>query len=418
MSQAPSAQPPAHPTRVIALAAAVQGIGGGLAWSLLPPLLPQISLELGLSNTMAAVVWGAAPLGIALAAPLGGAAADRYGARNTVVLALLFGALACAARALVSDGLGLAAAMFAFGLHVGFVAPAIPKALAGHVPLQKLGKANGLALLAYTLGTAATVLTARTYLAPFFGGWRETMVAAGGAMVLVSLLFWLGVRDRGAPRHSSTLGDILRLTRDPQLLRIAGIHFLLFGGYLALLGLLPKVLLGGGVAPAAVGAVVATWLVAAGVANFLGPWLSDRLGRRRPLVLIGSVVAGLGLAAVALVTQALSGGSVGTETAIACLIVAALGGGSFAPLLLVMPVELSTVGPARVGAAMGLLMLVGQAGGFLLPLAAGVLADAAGYSVAIGFIALAHLLIPAVARGLRETGAARATAPAVAASVA
>ena len=167
-----------RPRTATALAAALQGVGGGLGWSLLPPLMPSIAGELKLSHVASGVVWGMAPLGIALASPLGGAFVDKYGPRRVATWAMLAGALACAARAVAVDAFTLGAAMFAFGAHVGFVAPAIPKALSGHVDTKNLARANGLALLAYTLGTALTVLTARTVLAPAFGGWRPVMVAA------------------------------------------------------------------------------------------------------------------------------------------------------------------------------------------------------------------------------------------------
>src|SRR5262245_11748193 len=109
-----------RPALVMAMCAAMQGIGGGLGWSLLPPLMPTIAKELGVSHAMGGIVWGAAPLGIALASPLGGAAVDRFGPRRVAAIAMAFGALACAARVLATDAWQLAAAMFVFGLHVAF----------------------------------------------------------------------------------------------------------------------------------------------------------------------------------------------------------------------------------------------------------------------------------------------------------
>src|SRR3982074_828636 len=121
----------ARPQRATALCAALQGIGGGLGWSVLPPLMQPISAELQLSHVAAGLVWGAAPLGIALASPFGGAAGARFGARRGRCsrVAMRVGGAACAARALAHDTFGLALAMFCFGLHIGFVAPSIPKAL-------------------------------------------------------------------------------------------------------------------------------------------------------------------------------------------------------------------------------------------------------------------------------------------------
>jgi hypothetical protein len=49
-------------------------------------------------------------------------------------------------------------------------------------------------------------------------------------------------------------------------------------------------------------------------------------------------------------------------------------------------------------------MLVGQAGGFLLPIATGAAAQSGGLPVALGVLALVHLAILVPALGLRETG--------------
>ena len=86
---------------------------------------------------------------------------------------------------------------------------------------------------------------------------------------------------------------------------------------------------------------------------------------------------------------------------------AALGGGCVAPLLFAMPAEIEGVGPTRVGAALGLLVLVGQMGGFLLPALAGATTQSAGLPGAIGALAVVHLLILAPALGMRDTRAAR-----------
>jgi NNP family nitrate/nitrite transporter-like MFS transporter len=399
----PRSDEDARPALVTALCAALQAVGGGLGWSLLPPLMATIAAELSISHALGGLVWGAASLGIVVAAPVGGALVDRFGPRRVAGIAMLAGALVCASRALCHGPYSLMLTMFLFGMHVGVVAPAVPKALAGHVAPQHLGRANGLALLAYTFGTALTMLSARTVLVPLLGGWRPVMVAAGGLMAVVGVLFLLLARDRTVPSRHAPLRQILALCRDGQLLRGAFIYFLLFGGYLALLGLLPRALGETGLRPALVGLAVAGWLAGAGVANFVGPWLSDRAGRRRPFMIGGALVAAGGYGAFALL------GAPEGASGFALLLVAAMGGGCFAPLLLALPLEQPSVGLARAGAALGLLNLVGQVGGFLLSVVAGALVQGAGLGAALGLIALVHLAILLPARGLRETGrAARA----------
>lgn len=386
-----------RPAAAIALSALAQGVGGGLGWSVLPPLMPGIAKELALSPAATGLIWGLTAAGIAVASPVGGAAVDRFGPRRVAGLALLAGALACAARALAVGPVSLGAAMFAFGLHIGFTAPAIPKLLGGHVAPQHLGRANGTALLSYTLGTALTVVTARTVLAPALGGWRPLMLAAGAAMAIVAAIWFFLAEDRVVYARHASFRDVLRLGRDRQLLRVGAMQFLIFGGYLALLGTLPHALLSRGATPAQVGPAIALWLAAAALANFAGPALSDRIGRRKPVLLVGGLVAG-----AALLGFAFGPASLGTLL----LMLAALGGGCVSPLLLALPLELPGIGPARAGAALGLLMLVGQVGGFLLPTIAGAVAQHGGFTASLAVLAVLHLAVVFPALGMRETGSA------------
>lgn len=386
----------ARPRAATALAVAMQAVGGGLGWSLFPATSLVVAKELALTESMRQLVWGAASLGIAIAAPFGGAAVDRFGPRRVAGLAMLVGAAACALRAVAVDGWSLALTMLLFGLHIGFTAPAIPKALAGHMPLAKVPRANGLALFAYTIGTALTMFVGTTTLVPALGGWRATSVFAGGAMALTGLAWLAVMRDRGEVARHASLRDGFALLRLPAMRNVALMHFLMFGGYIALLGMLPRALGAAGPGGPSIGLAIACWLVAAGVANFAGPWLSARVGLRRPFFILGGALAGLALGLLAVLPAG---------AAVPLLVLAALGGGSFAPLLLTQPLELEGVGVAKFGAALGLLMLIGQLGGFLLPLLSGAVADGSGsFALALGVLAAVHLAV--VAPGLRmpETG--------------
>src|SRR5262245_41405660 len=96
------------PVVVVLMAATMQGVGGGLGWSVMPSLMPVVAKDLGLGHAAGGFVFGAASLGIAIASPFGGAAVDRFGPRRVAGLAMLAGALACAGRALASNMWSLA----------------------------------------------------------------------------------------------------------------------------------------------------------------------------------------------------------------------------------------------------------------------------------------------------------------------
>jgi nitrate/nitrite transporter NarK len=217
------------------------------------------------------------------------------------------------------------------------------------------------------------------------------MVGAAAAMALVGALWMVLFKDRLALSKHASLGEVFALAKHGGLRRVAAMHFCLFGGYLALLGMLARALIERGMAPAQAGLSVAGWLVAAGAANFLGPILSDRLGSRRVVLVGGGLVAGSALLLLAVIPNA---------PVLPLLVIAALGGGCVAPLLLTLPLELEGVGPPRAGAALGLLMLVGQAGGFLLPELTVQAMQRGGFVAAVAFLGIVHLLIALPAMGI------------------
>jgi YNFM family putative membrane transporter len=379
----------ARPKRITAMGAAMHAVGGGLGWSFVPALMPEIARDLALSHTESGLVWGATSLGIALASPAGGLAVDRHGARRVGAVAMAIGALGCAARVLATGALSLALAMVLFGVHFGLLAPAILKALAGHVSPGRMTRANGLTLLGYTFGTAATVLLAGTVVAPLLGGWRPAMGLAAAAMAVGAIGWWAVVRDREAHCRHAPLVESIGLLRDPTLRAVAAMYFLLFGGYLALLGLLPRALIEAGLGRGDAAIAVALWLVAAGIANLVGPQVAHRIGRRA-LIVAGSLVTSGALGALAIAPA---------SSAIPCLIVAGVGGGSFAPLLLAMPFQIRAIGPVRAGAALELLILFGQLGGASMSVAVGVIVDGplglAGASLALAVVHAA-IVVPAI----------------------
>ncbi len=393
--------PARRPLLVTALAALLQAVGGGLGWSVVPPLLGPIGADLKLDAVTSGIAWGAAPLGIALAAPLGGLLVDRHGPRRVAGLGMLLGALACGARAVAVGPISFSLAMLVFGAHVGMVAPSLPKALAGHVAPASVARANGLALLAYTLSTAIVVAVGGPALLGLFGDWRTVMCVAALAMAAAALVWLVALDDRAAASGHAGLRQLLEVAKHRELLKVALMHFCLFGGYLALLGTLPRALAAAGLGAAQLRTAIVGWLLAAASANFAGPWLSDRVGLRRPFFVLGAALAGSSLTALALGA---------TSLAVPLLVLAALGGGCFAPLLLTAPLELPGIGAPRIGAAMGLLMLVGQLGGFLLPVASGVAAKHLGFTGALALLAVAHLAILLPAMALDERGG-RAGAP-------
>lgn len=386
-----------HPILTIIVSCIIQFITFGLGWTVLPPLMPLIAAELSISHTMHGVIWGAFTLGVGIASPFGGAAVDRYGARLVGGLSVFCCAVMTVWRGFVHDAWSMAATMLVFGLATGFQTPTIPKALAGHMAPDRLGVANGVAFFAMTLGSALTMLFAVPVLVPLFGGWRTVQLVAGVAVGVAALLWGLFIRDVIPHSKEANLGLVMGLYKDRQLMRLTFILFFQFGGYVVMNGLLPRALEESGLSPEKAGLFVAVWLMIYGVANFVGPWMSDLRGRRCPFLVMGSIVAGMPLAALAILP-------VPPQTSIWFLIVAGIGSGSFGPLLMAMVAEMPSIGPEKMGAAIGYMFLLSQIGTSLLSVFTGAAGDMGGLRFELIVLAFVHFAILLALRGLRETG--------------
>jgi MFS family permease len=131
-----------------------------------------------------------------------------------------------------------------------------------------------------------------------------------------------------------------------------------------------------------------------GLGGVLVSWLSDRVGRRPPMIV------GCFLAAVCPFAALWFGGSIPALTAI--LFLSWLGIGVFPLFMGLVPAE--TLGHARAATAMGLVVGIGElSGGFLGPLAGGALADRFGLQAPLLIQGAMALIAGVVAFGLVET---------------
>jgi hypothetical protein len=323
------------------------------------------------------LLWGAASLGLGLAAPVAALLVGRRGARLTGALALAACAAACAARAAGLSLFATAAWNFVLGASVALVGPSVAGALSAAAPPRTLRRVDALVVLGYTLGTALVVLVLRPADRPV-----ASLLTAG---VLAALAVAWAALVRAGPTLAPpvTSFDVALLLRNRGLRRVAVIQFLLFGSFLSLLGLLcvtrPR-------------EQVALWLVAVALGNALGPGVSRQLGLRKPVIIGGALAAGLALGGFAVLGSP------------ALLLATGFASGLVAPLVLGLPLELPYSGAPRVALAVGLIGLGGQLGCLLLAgLAFGALQHS-GLTLALLALAGAHLLVPLAAWRLAETG--------------
>jgi len=372
---------------------------------LLPPLLPVISGELGLDYTKMGAVWGGHSLGMLLFSLIGGMAADRFGVKRVLSVALIVAALLAGLRGCVFSFPSLWVSMFLLGCSYGFIIPNLTKCVGLWFGPGELGRANGILLMGFSVGSSLG-MSLGAPLGELLGSWRSVMFS-GGLLALVLWFVWIiAARDPEdqSPdgrvtnrKHILTgLGIVFRI-KDVWLICFA--EFFMVGCFIAIVGLMPAYLVAAGLSESRAGFItsLSAWASIAGY--FLGPFLSDRFGLRKvfawPFLL---VYAGC-LAWVA----SLRGWSLYVTWGLAGFLHA------FAvPTIRSTIAEMAEIGSGLSGSAFGGVFTFNRIGGFVIPWAMGLAMTVSGIP-AMGFYLVAGISVlpPLLIFFVRETGPGR-----------
>ena len=344
----------------------------GLAMTCIPPFLTTIAKEMSLTSTQVGTAYGMIGLGALLFSVLGGLISDRFGVRWTGFAGLLLLATGGAMRGLARDYHEFLAAMFLFGAAMGLTRPNFPRALSQWFPSNQLGMVNGFSAGGSALGAALSMRLSVSTFGPAVGGWRNITIILGGLTFLLAIAWAVLVEERilgerSAQRLSTVikgLGLVLR-SRTIWMLSIAA--FLLFGHSNAWSSHFPGFFeVKYSMTNAMAGQIVSITLFSGVFAGIFGPTLSDRIGSRKPAILIACVVGGL--------CNMLQGSFLGPVLTI-ILVIMPFGVGTIAPLLLTIPFELKELSPSVAGAAIGMILTFQNLGTFIYPILSGKLID-------------------------------------------
>jgi len=337
-------------------------------------LAPYVVKDLGLSNTQVGALGSALSLTWALGAFLIGLWSDAVGRRKPFLLAFMVIFSVCS----VLSGLaGNFSALLASRALMGAVeGPFLPICLA-IIAAASLQSRRGLNVGIVQNGFGALIGTAiapivLVWLADYYG-WRSAFYLAAVPGLVLAFLVWRFIREPERPaaitateRQPLDLGILAnRNIAVCSLLSCMMVGSLVIGSiFLPLYFTGPR-----GWEPKTMSFVMAVLGVTPGVGGVLISWISDRVGRRPPMIV------GCFLAAMCPAAALWFGGSIPELTAI--MFVSWLGIGVFPLFMGIVPTE--TLGHAKAATAMGLVVGIGElSGGFLGPLIGGKLADLYG----------------------------------------
>lgn len=274
-----------------------------IAFSFVFPFVPLYVRALGVADNAAAARWSgvisaASAITMAIAQPIWGNLADRYGRRVMVLRSIAAASVTLALMGLARHPWHLLVLRLLQGGFTGTIA-ASNALVATSVPRERLGRSLGLMQVALYVGASV---------GPFVGGvvadrlgYRIACFAAGGLILLSLLLVVTCVREsftpppEGAPRQS-VLANSRQMLNVSGLPLVMGIAFLVQYGASAvspILALFIHELAEGVDAASTAGTIMAGTGVASALAAIVVGRLGDRFGHRwiLPLCLLGAALS-------------------------------------------------------------------------------------------------------------------------------
>ena len=344
-------------------------------FAVMSPLIPEIAEEIHLTSTQVGAIWGAWPLGMLLFSIIGGSIGDRFGVKRVIAASLPLVALLSAARGLCYSFLELLTVMFFLGISLALIVPNLTKGVGMWFPSKEMGRAQGIHLIGASAGLAIGTMISASVLSPLLHGWRNVMTLTG-VIILVLFILWIAfARER--PKESASSGhtegqprfmqDLRKVSRVSDFWYVAVIEFSAVGTFIAYTGLFPKIMVDRGMDPGTAGIYLSITIWATSAFHFIGPFLSDKVGLRKSLILPFLIIY-----SAALVGQGFSTGGL----LIFFLVLMACGYGSVVALSRTVIFEIGSIGPSLAGTAMGILFTANRLGGWLISIAMGGVLDA------------------------------------------
>lgn len=171
---------------------------------------PVIKADLGLTNTQLGLIFSAFAYPYAVFQIIGGAMADKWGARRTLFVCGLIWAAATVATGFVGGVVSLFLARFILGFGEGATFPTATRAMQSWVPKDQRGFAQGITHSFARFGNAVT--PPLVVLLMFYVGWRGAFVILGIASIAWVVVWYVYYRDNPRDHKAITAEDLSRLT--------------------------------------------------------------------------------------------------------------------------------------------------------------------------------------------------------------
>ncbi|MBY8998752.1 MAG: MFS transporter [Candidatus Thorarchaeota archaeon] len=342
----------------------------GLILASIPPLVNVIAADLGLTYSEMGVILGSVILMyIPLAVPAG-IGIDRFGQKKAIALGLLLVSISAILRSFVFSFETLFLVVFLFGFGGPTISVGLAKVVASSFKGKERGLASGIYMTGAVVGSASALALSNSIILPLVGTWRNVFSFYGIIGFLVAFAWILLAREStSGPEQSNIILSMRKMLRSllghkhVWIVAIIGSSsFLVFYGFG---NWLPTLLEEKGMSPVDAGlfASIPTWLGLLGSGIIPGV---TKAGQRRPIIVALLLIEGISMYIVGITSGSFL---------LASLIVFGIVSGAIMPLMLVVMMDLPSVGAEYTGIASGLFFSIGGSMGFIGPILVGYLTD-------------------------------------------
>lgn len=192
----------------------------------LPPLAPLIRNDLGLTQIQVGAFISFYYIGCAFASVLSGRLTDSAGVRQTLVAGQILAVLGLVLFTCLRDYRLLLAVMVAMGLGYSVINPVSAKIIVGRFPVHLRGLAMGIKQTGVTIG--GTLTAALLPSLALNTGWRLSVLAVAGTILLFVLVSFVGITDDRTSEGSNREGASWRmLLKNRWLITLTGFFIVL-----------------------------------------------------------------------------------------------------------------------------------------------------------------------------------------------
>jgi len=375
----------------------------------MPLLLETLRDVFQLSGTAEGLILSSYVIAIAVFVIPAGIFADRFGFKAGVGIGAIIIGIFGLLRGFSTSFTHLFILSLITGIGMAFIMPNLAKMVGEWFSAEEFGLANGIVLAGMGVGNGLIAVLVSGWFLPSFG-WQGSFQIIGVLGLIVTGLWLALAKERSVAStessesshtshsnsNSSFKEDFFQLIKIRDLWLLIGIQVCILGTFVGFLGFLPGILEEGGMPEGNEGVALACIMFTAIVANVTMPWLSDKIGKRKPFIIVFGLITAFSIYLVGTIEGPLIWPS---------LIILGFGLGAYTPLIFVIPLEMEKIGKKLIGTAGGLIFCVGNIGGAIFPPVAGYLKEAQGsYAPAILLFVVMAAIGGILAIPMKETG--------------